>query len=101
MASKYVEQDSFVLDIVSKRMAFDRFNAAEIKLKELEILKAINFDLDLLTTYEFIEMLFLDFLSSHEGIIDNETLSILEQIKKQSVYYSVMCCYNYDMLQYK
>lgn len=101
LASKYVDYDSLNIDIIVSKLAYNKFNTSQIRLKELEVLSTLEFSIDSSTTYEFIQMLFLDFFLEHLGEIDEGGLRILEEVLQLSVYNGVMCCYDYSMLQYK
>jgi len=101
LASKYVDYDSLNIDIIVTKLAHNRFNASEIRAKEFEVLSTLEYSIDSSTTYEFIQMLFLDFFAGHLGEIDEEDLKTLEEVLQLSIYFGVMCCYDYNMLKYK
>eukprot|EP00826_Nyctotherus_ovalis_P042572 TRINITY_DN4393_c0_g1_i4.p2 TRINITY_DN4393_c0_g1~~TRINITY_DN4393_c0_g1_i4.p2 ORF type:complete len:104 (-),score=32.22 TRINITY_DN4393_c0_g1_i4:462-773(-) len=101
LASKFVDYDPLNLDILTAKIVYNRFSISEIKAKEIEMLTTIEFKVDSCTTYEFIQILFSDFLIIHREKIDEEGLGILEKVKQLSVYFAVMCCYGYNMLKYK
>lgn len=101
LAAKFIDCDSLHLDIVTSKIAHNQFSNSEIKMKEIEILTAIEYKIDTCTIHEFIQMLFLDFFLTHKKTIDKEALTILKQVKQLSIYFAVMCCYDYNMLQYK
>lgn len=101
LAAKFVDCDLLHLDIVTSKIAHNQFTVSEIKMKEIEVLTTIEYKVDTCTTHEFIQMLFLDFFLTHQEKIDKEALAILKQVKQLSIYFAVMCCYDYSMLQYK
>ncbi len=101
IASKFVDYSPLYMDFVHTNIAHQRFTKDEIKAKELEILKTINFDADLPTTDEFIEALCNDFACSHILEIESAEWKTFKRIKDRSIYFAVMCCYEYSMLRFK
>lgn len=81
--------------IVSK-VVYEKFTATEIKQREISILKAIDFNPDLPTAYEFLELLFTGFHCANR-----EVFGILERIKDLSTYFAAMCCYDRNMFEFE
>lgn len=101
IASKYFDYDGLKITILVDRIVCGEFSIGEIKKKELSILKAIEFDPDLPTTYEFIELLFTSFFCSHKELEVSESLEDFMKIKRLCTYFAVMCCYDYAMRNFE
>lgn len=101
IASKFIDYDYLDLDLVVTQITHNKLSHEEIRNEEINILQTIGFKIEFATTYDFIQMLFVDFFAKHEGEIKKEEMPVFGLVKKRSIYFAVMCCYNYEMLQYK
>lgn len=80
----------------------NQFTESQLKQKEIDILRGIDFDPDLPTCYDIIELLISDFLCEHNDEPKKmEEYKSLEKLKKSCIYYAVLCCYDHNMLKYK
>lgn len=101
VASKFVQYNGLRLRTVVAEVGCHQFTPSELKKKEIEMLRIIDFGPDLPTSYEIIESLFADFLCSHEELKGSEELKKLEKLRNSCVYLAVLCCHDYSLLKFK
>lgn len=102
IASKLSDNNGLGAKTIVDLVGSNQFTESQLKRKEIDILRGIDFDPDLPTCYDIIELFFSDFLCEHNDEPKKmEEYRSLEKLKKSCIYYAVLSCYNYDMLKYK
>ena len=92
LASKAYDITPIQLNSLITLVGHDIFDQETIKNMEKKIIKTINFDLLIPTTYEFIQFLFFDFyFNNKENIVGLKIKRLLEILKNCSIWISKMC----------
>eukprot|EP00826_Nyctotherus_ovalis_P066413 TRINITY_DN980_c0_g1_i3.p2 TRINITY_DN980_c0_g1~~TRINITY_DN980_c0_g1_i3.p2 ORF type:complete len:102 (-),score=31.94 TRINITY_DN980_c0_g1_i3:383-688(-) len=100
--AKFVDYNGVKMKKLIEEMGCGKFTEAELKRKEIEILRTVGFDPEVVTGYDILELLFADFLCTHyNGFKKIEEAKSLKKIKNWCIYLAVLSCYNYNMLRFE
>ena len=101
LASKYLDKFPIKIGLLTATIAKDQYTAEEIKEKEREMLRAIQFDLTFPTIQDFIDQFFMKFIQKHYRGLNKNEWKVIERIKDQCIFKAMMMSYQYEALQYK
>lgn len=100
--AKFVDYNGVKMKKLIEEMGCGKFAEAGLKRKEIEMLRTVGFDPEVVTAYDVLELLFADFLCTHHNELKNvEDAKSLKRIKSWCTYLAVLSCYNYNMLRFE
>ena len=95
IASKAIDYFPLKIEIVCEKIAHEAFTEQEILSRESEIMKALRSRSNFRTVYDCIVKQLAEL--SRAFPLSKE---LIKQLKDQSIYLSMMCLHDYDMLKY-
>lgn len=100
IASKFVDNHPLKMDMIIYKIAHKELTEEEIRNKEKEILRTINFEIDFPTVLDFIEYHFANFIAMSNFSLSNMQWDQIKRLYDFSKYMAMMIYHEYNTLNY-
>jgi hypothetical protein len=100
LASKLEDLQPIPIQLLVERVAQGRFTAEDIKAREREMLSVLDFDVTFPTVHDFIDDLLVELVAKDNVDPDETTLNTISKIREQALFFAMMACFDYRMLNY-
>jgi cyclin B len=101
VASKFLDYQPLKMDIVIEKIAHNSFEGKDIKGKEDEILKTINYNLTFPTVLDYIDQFIAEFIGTNHSHMDAAEWKFMKKLRDFCIFVAMMVSHDYAGLRYR